>query len=101
MKSIMDTEQGKCYLCGRETVTECHHIFGGSNRRISDKDGMTVYLCRLCHWRCHNGENSPIVRYRLHKDGEIRWIEHFGPDILKEGGDPIAEFMKRYGRNYL
>lgn len=101
MKSIMDTEPGRCYLCGRETGTELHHICGGSNRRISDEDGLTVYLCHLCHWRCHNGSESPKYRFKLHQEGQRMWLKHYGMAIMMKGEDPTAEFMKRYGRNYL
>lgn len=101
MQSIMDTEPGRCYLCGRETRTECHHICGGGNRRISDEDGLTVYLCHLCHWRCHNGSESPKYRFKLHQEGQKRWMEVHGAEILREGKDPVQEFMKRYGRNFL
>lgn len=101
MKSIMDTEKGVCYLCGRICETETHHCMGGSNRRVCDEDGLTVELCHLCHHRCHNGKNSPYVRYKLHREGQIRWMEVYGPDLLKDGKDPLSEFMKRYGRNYV
>lgn len=101
MQTIMETENGRCYLCGRITGTETHHIFGGANRKISDADGLTVELCHLCHYRCHNGKNSPYVRYKLHREGQMRWMEFFGPDLLEQGKDPKTEFMKRYRRNYL
>ena len=101
MKSIMDTEEGVCYLCGRITNTETHHCMGGANRRVCDEDGLTVELCHLCHYRCHNGKNSPMIRYKLHREAETRWIEKFGVALIDEGKNPICEFMKRYGRNYL
>ena len=97
----MDTEKGRCYLCGCHRETELHHIFGGSNRRVCDQDGTTVYLCHRCHWRAHNGSESPYVRYKLHRDGQMRWMEVYGAEILKAGKDPVCEFMKRYGRNYI
>ena len=102
MKSIMDTEDGVCYLCGRMTNTETHHCMGGiGNRKLSDADGLTVELCHDCHHRCHNGENSAKIRNRLHREAQTIWIEHYGPDLLRQGKDPLAEFMKRYGRNWL
>lgn len=101
MKSIMDTEPGRCYLCGRITGTETHHIFSAGNRKLADADGMTVELCHLCHWRCHNGSESPKYRFELHTEGQKRWEETYGVKLLDEGKNPRAEFMKRYGRNYL
>ena len=106
MKSIMGSEKGVCYLCQKNGLyarkdTECHHVFGGGNRGVCDEDGVTVHLCRRHHHLCHNGSQSAKLRYMLHKEGERKWIEVYGPDILRNGGDPIEEFMKRYGRNYL
>lgn len=50
MDSILNTRKGTCFHCGRHGFTEQHHIFFGSGRRaISDKEGLTVYLCSDCH----------------------------------------------------
>ena len=46
-------EEKRCWLCGRngaEDPLDVHHIFGGANRKLSDRFGLTVYLC---HERCH------------------------------------------------
>ena len=40
MKSIIHTTKGWCYLCGRYGQTEEHHIFGGANRKVSEKYGV-------------------------------------------------------------
>lgn len=91
MKSIMPTEKGTCYLCKRVCDTELHHIFGNRNRKLSDKDGLTVYLCHRCHWRVHNGSESAALRYRLHVEGQEKYEETH----------TLEEFRARYGRNYL
>lgn len=50
-----------CYLCGRNHTAdpcglETHHVFGGPNRKYSERYGLKV---RLCGERCHrNGANS-------------------------------------------
>ena len=33
---------GKCWLCGKVGAVERHHIFGGSNRDKSERDGLVV-----------------------------------------------------------
>ena len=42
-----------CEICGRTGTSRVplhrHHVFGGSNRKISDKLGMVVDLCCECH----------------------------------------------------
>lgn len=48
-KSIMVTEKGKCFLCGKSCQTEKHHVFGGGCRKQSEKYGLWVYLCHYCH----------------------------------------------------
>ena len=45
-KSMFDTKKGTCFICGCHGYTEKHHIFGGvANRRLSEADGLWVYLC--------------------------------------------------------
>lgn len=49
MKSILQNEK-VCYLCGKEYGLESHHIFAGvANRRISEENGLKVWLCHGCH----------------------------------------------------
>lgn len=48
MKSIVQEEK-RCYFCGSDRNLEKHHIFGGANRKWSEKYGLTVYLCPYCH----------------------------------------------------
>lgn len=48
-KSIIQKDR-ECYFCGRMTGLEIHHVFGGvANRRISERYGLTVFLCAECH----------------------------------------------------
>ena len=94
-KSILKHNyKGTCYLCKRVTHTENHHIFGGSNRKKADKDGLTVYLC---HW-CHNEPPKGVHHNReydlyLKRIGQAMWMKHYGKDI--------EDFIKAYGRKYL
>ena len=65
----------RCWLCGRngaDDPLDVHHIFGGANRKLSDKFGLTVYLC---HERCHI----------------------FGPEAAHRSGE-TAERLHRYGQ---
>lgn len=97
MKSIMQEDTSKCYLCSRNGCSdrlEEHHVFGGSNRKFSEEDGLKVYLCGD---RCHR--NGPFSAHRnkqiaafLHRKGQIAWMQKYGS---------FEEFRKRYGRNYI
>lgn len=44
-KSILQSEK-ECFMCGTVLNLERHHvIFGTAGRKISDKLGLTVWLC--------------------------------------------------------
>ena len=42
-------DQPQCFICGRETGLEVHHIMAGPNRKWSTKYGLWVHLCSECH----------------------------------------------------
>ena len=94
MKSIIEgDEKGKCYIEGCTcTPTECHHIFGGPNRKFSEKYGLKVHLCIPHHRGGRKGvhENRELMD-RLHEIGQ----EAFEREHTRE------EFMQIFGRNYL
>ena len=91
MKSIMQTEK-RCYMSGSTSWLENHHIFGGANRKNSEKYGLTVYLCHKCHNEPPNGahHNADTMR-RLHEDGQRAF----------EKNHTREEFMRTFGRNYI
>ena len=93
MESIMQSEK-KCYLCGRNgsmDPLEQHHIFGGANRKLSEKYGLKVWLCGD---RCHR--NGPEA---VHKNKQVAVV-------LKAKGQIAFEnyydgnFLQIFGRNY-
>lgn len=96
-KSIMQEDREHCYICGRNgngDPLEAHHVFGGPNRKLSEKDGLKVYLCgEECH---RNGKYSahrnPDTSLFLKKKAQEKCECKFGTR---------EEFIKRYGRNYL
>ena len=48
-KSIMQKGE-RCFICGRVTGLECHHVLGGTaNRKLSEKYGLTILLCHEHH----------------------------------------------------
>lgn len=96
-KSIVQSDCSRCFLCGRNGATdrlEKHHIFGGANRRLSEEDGLYVYLCGD---RCHrNGKiavhKNRVIMDTLHEIGQKAYETHIGSR---------EKFMERYGKNYL
>lgn len=70
----------KCFLCGR-VATEEHHIFyGRGKRKISDREGLTVALCRLCHWKIHNNHKEDKDLKQL---AQKVWLEKNNNDRKK------------------
>ncbi len=63
MESIIQ-EDKKCFICDRMSPNlvkkseypnwiEKHHIFGGANRKLSEKYGLFLYLCKTHHDEVH------------------------------------------------
>ena len=97
MKSIVQSEK-ECYLCrkrfGAQKVShlECHHLFGGGNRNLSEKYGLKVYLCHYHHNEPPEGAHfNWKTMVELRKDGQRAFEKHF----------PNEDFLKIFGRNYL
>lgn len=92
-KSIMQKSQ-KCYLCGSEVWLEEHHIFGATNRRISERYGLKVYLCHYCHNEPPYGVHHNAERMnKLQQEGQKAFMEYYHK--TKE------EFRKIFGRSYI
>lgn len=90
---------GYCALCGKPGTSldplDKHHIFGGSNRRNSEKYGLVV---PLHHYECHIfGENAVHncreTMDKLHEMGQRMAME--------QQGWTVDEFRRVFGRNYL
>lgn len=96
----MKTEKYRCYICGKMGPTEKHHVFGGPNRPLSEKDKLFVYLCHDCH-------NEPPDGVHFDKNRR-RWLqgkaqEEYEQQKIEQGCTPEEArslFMQRYGRNY-
>lgn len=92
------SEIRSCWLCGRNggaDPLDRHHIFGGANRKKSEKYGLVV---DLCHNSCHlNGieaaHKSPVTRQALREFGQRQ--------AMREQGWDKDRFIREFGRNYL
>lgn len=99
MKSILQPERDRCFLCGRNGAVDpldCHHVFfSGAYRKWSDKFGLTVYLC---HDRCHEtGERA------VHRDAVVcRKLQRYAQKkAMRHYGWSVEQFRQMFGRNYL
>lgn len=92
MHSILQNEE-RCFICGSYDWIEKHHVFGGNpNRRISEENGLWVYLCHWCHNEPPNGvHHNRAVDLWLKKLTQQTYERHHTRD----------EFIALIGKNYL
>lgn len=106
MESIMPTTKGVCYICGAETHTESHHIFfGTANRRISEREGLKVWLCHECHRSGkHAVHRCRATDINLRKEAQEVWETKYKRSYTYENHEDEAareEFRRLFGRSYL
>ena len=91
MKSIIqDPNEEVCFICG-QYATECHHVLHGTaNRKLADKDGLTVMLCHTCHMNLHDKGNFDKELQRI---AQAKWMEHYGKSA--------DDFRQRYGKSWI
>lgn len=89
--SLMSADR-VCWVCGSPAV-ELHHVFyGTANRRLSDRYGCTVYLCRAHHTGKHGAHFDRQLDALLKSECQRRWEETYGSR---------EEFRRIFGRNYI
>lgn len=92
-RSIMQSVK-RCYLCNRISMLEEHHIFGGANRKLSEKYGIKVYLCHNCHNEAPLGVHFNREKMlKLKQYGQRAFMEHYEKNI--------DEFRAIFGKNYI
>lgn len=98
MKSIIQPEPDdfnprQCYLCGRKTMLQKHHVFPGvANRKISEANGFWCDLCVDCHLDPETGaQYNNEVANQLKADCQMAYEETHTRE----------EWMKLIGKNYL
>lgn len=100
MKSIMQTKDGRCYLCKKlhddyatKPTHEHHVVFGNANRKLSEKYGLKVYLCIAKHheWGAEAVHINGQIRKELCADGQRAFEKRF----------PDKNFREIFGRNYI
>lgn len=88
----------KCWLCGKNGSVDPldrHHIFGGANRKKSEKYGLVV---DLCHHDCHifgpkAAHNNAETMQKLREYGQKKAME--------KNNWSVADFIREFDRNYL
>lgn len=95
MKSIIQSEK-VCFMTADTENLQEHHIFGGSNRKWSERYGLKVWL--RVDWHLHDASN-----YALHRHpgkGLDLELKQLAQEKFEET-HTRAEFMSIFGRNWL
>lgn len=87
-----------CWLCGENGYADPldkHHIFGGANRKKSERYGLFVHLC---HNKCHI-----FGKYAAHqnKDTMLKLHQYGQRKAMEENDWTVEDFIERFGKNYL
>lgn len=86
--------RGNCFWCGRWDELERHHIFGGPNRKKSEKYNLVVDLCARCHREgpeaAHKNRDTAL---KLHQYGQRKYME--------QKPATTEMFISEFGKNYL
>jgi hypothetical protein len=98
MESIIQEDKTHCFICGMNRNLEpldCHHVFGASNRKKSEKYGLKVYIH---HSKCHI-----FGKVSVHHNAELdRALKAKAQKIaMKHYGWTTEEFIKIFGKNYI
>lgn len=95
MNSILQSKK-RCFICEKEADLEIHHcMFGSANRKLSEQDGLKVWLCPYHHrgTKGVHGKDGHILDMYLKSIAQIAYMQNYNK--TKE------EFIQRYGKNYI
>ena len=78
--SILTDDYERCYVCGMPAA-EWHHIRHGADKKMSEREGLMVPLCRNCHSRVHHvGGDYDLI---LKQDADRAFVrKHLGKCYL-------------------
>ena len=91
INSILQSEK-ECFLTHRKSGLHKHHIYGGPNRRISEKNGFFIWLVPHYHNMSEEG-----IHFNKKLDLEVKRL----CQKKYEETHSREEFIKLIGRSYL
>ena len=96
MKSIIQTEK-KCYITVRTDNLHEHHVyFGTSNRKLSEKYGLKIWIVGELHnlgdFGVH-GKYGHELDLKIKREVQIKAMEHYGWSV--------EDFIRIIGRSYI
>lgn len=89
--SILQNEK-ECWFCGRTAGLERHHIFAGvANRSISERYGLTVWLCHEHHTGDGGAQYDKERNLQLKREAQRKFEAIYDHDM----------WMRLIRKNYL
>lgn len=84
----------KCYVCGTTNNLNFHHICFGANRKTSDVNGFTVWLCAM-----HHTQSNEAVHGKYGHDLDLKLKQEC--QAKYEETHTRQEFRNLIGKSYL
>ena len=91
-KSILQEEK-ECYICGTTLNLEKHHIYGAANRKLSEKYGCVVWLCKRHHTGAAGVHFNKKIRLTLQARCEVAFLQKYNKTI--------EDFIENFRKNYI
>lgn len=92
IKSRVTEEQTMCIICGHNRAEHPHHLIcGTSGRSFSDKYGLIIPICAICHKQLHESGVSVRLSKML---GQAIWEKDYYKDLwhqLNRGEDEARD----------
>lgn len=89
----MSDNEEQCFICKRYSITEEHHCLSGtSNRSLSEKYGLKVHLCPICHRIVHDNKESREYELFLKREAQKKFEEVYGNR---------KDFIRIFGKSWL
>ena len=89
MDSILQKEK-VCFVCKTPLDLECHHVFGGPRRKLSERYGLKLWLCHEHHTGSQGVHFNREFMEELHDYAQRAFEAEYGEE----------EFLKIFGKNY-
>lgn len=65
--SILTQDFDSCYICGEEAV-QCHHIFNGADKELSEELGLLIPVCVSCHKKVHDVDGGKTLKEEAQRE---------------------------------
>ena len=98
MKDIVNSrvteERTICICCGWRFAQHTHHLISGtSDRKFSDKYGLTIPLCAICHNELHESGVAMTFSKFL---GQAIWEKNYYKDLYYQMNRDEDEARDRF-----